>query len=58
MSTHTWTPDEDARIAPHVGRLGRYAKRTIDDLVWYLGLRPAQIRRRRRVLRRHLRRGH
>ncbi len=54
MSAHTRTPDEDARIAGHLGRTHphRFA-----HLAGWLGCHRAQVRRRRRALRRLLHRG-
>jgi hypothetical protein len=55
MSTHTWTPDEDARIAPTLGR--RVSPWTIEHIAAWLGCHRAQVVRRRRALRRLMRRG-
>ncbi len=55
MSGHTWTPDEDARIAPTLTR--RVHPTTIEHISAWLGCHRVQVRRRRRALRRLMRRG-
>lgn len=55
MSTHAWTSDEDARIAPTL--TCRVSPWTIAHIAEWLGLSRARVRRRRRALKRLLRRG-
>jgi hypothetical protein len=55
MRTHTWTPDEDARIAPILTR--RAHPWDIEHIAEWLGCHRAQVVRRRRSLQRAMRRG-
>lgn len=60
MTAHPWTPDEDAQIAPTLGR--RITQTTVEYLAWRLGRHRAQVvpgtrLRVRRALRRLMRRG-
>lgn len=55
MTAHTWTPDEDARIVPYVAT--RIDPARIAWLAEWLHRSRAQVRRRRRALRRRGRRG-